>query len=496
MRLFLVLLIGISLFSLNARAMTPISHVIEDSLEYTERDFVVTKQKSTVFTTPVQPQKPSAQSVLMYRNDNIKELPYENASYEKILMRIVQGKDGRSRILDTMQWPYTFHTQLSLHFSDGEYGGSGVLVGPHHILTAGHNVYSPITKDWVKKVVVRPGLNESSANFGEHSATKVYTFKEWIKDQNPSFDMALITLGHSIGLETGWAGLLVDNDETLKDEAIHVTGYPGDKGFNQLWTMSHKVKKFEPERIYYEIDTNKGQSGGPIWVNKYGPFLVGVHTHGETNLYEGNSGTRLSMNKLDKIAKWISETHDIKSKIPQQINIIDQINLLTTQMQKVTQENTTLSKKVNELQEQINPSRPLRAVFRNSHNNWLPFTTTGWIPVAFTLFEGNERLKGNLSTIEIPEDGLYSLYAHYFFQSDGKGGQSTPSMAIAINEPANIDNYFVALNLSPTRVQGDAAGLNRITRLNKGEKVMLSIKGTSTTEYFLGHFQFNIEKIH
>lgn len=276
------------------------------SIEYEKGEFNLIKENNAIYTASFKPEKAPTQSIMIYNGT-----PEENP-YERVLMR-VKGEDGRSRILNPDKWPYSYHAQLSLYFSDGEYGGSGILVGPHHILTAGHNVYNCKTKEWAKRIVARLALNEKAAPFGEIPAIKIYTFEEWTEKENKNFDIALITFGYSIGLDVGWASMLADKDEVLEKEEVHVTGYPGDKGFNQLWTMSYQIKKFESERIFYDMDTYGGQSGGSVWITREeSPYAIGVHTLGEGKSNEGNSGVRLSCEKLEIIKDWISETKTIK----------------------------------------------------------------------------------------------------------------------------------------------------------------------------------------
>lgn len=91
---------------------------------------------------------------------------------------------------------------------------------------------------------------------------------------------------------------------------------PGDKGGRQLWTMSDRVKSIDEESIFYDIDTNSGQSGSPIWFKQFSkPFVIGIHTLGEQISYQGNSGVRLSKQKLEMIISiWLSQT--IKSEAP------------------------------------------------------------------------------------------------------------------------------------------------------------------------------------
>lgn len=289
---------------------TTIEHVFDDSIHYEGGEFLVHKTGARLFAEPNKPSISPTQSVRMY-NGNPLLLPSE----EKILKRIIPGVDGRERVENTIDWPNLLHGQLTMKYSDGEYGGSGVLIGPHHLLTAAHNVYDVDKKEWAHSISVRLGLNEVVAPFGEIKVAKAYTFDQWVQNKDFNYDIALITLGNSIGYKTGWAGVVSLEDESLVKKNVTITGYPGDMGFNKMMKMSHRLKLVNPERFYYDIDTYGGQSGSGIWIQKFAsPYVIGVHTLGEGALYTGNSGVRLSSPKFHKIAKWISQSFTLSSQ--------------------------------------------------------------------------------------------------------------------------------------------------------------------------------------
>lgn len=150
---------------------------------------------------------------------------------------------------------------------------------------------------------------------------------------------------------------------------------------------------------------------------------------------------------------------------------------------------------ISPLKEKIKPFKPLRAVFKMNNSDWSPYTEVTWKPMKFDNCEGDERLGKNLSTIEIPESGLYSLYAHYAWRANLNGNMATYT-SIAINNPENgyLEKSFVKHHLIAPR-QEEMNGLSRNFLLNKGDKVMVSIYGHPNAEYYLGHFQFEIEKI-
>jgi len=296
-------------------------HVIDGATLCQGGKFNFFKKGINLYVEPNKPAKAPTQTIQIY-NGQPQIFPAE----EKLLMRLkpgfdgrARGFDGRARIKETTQWPYLLNGQLDMQYLDGQYGGSGILVGPHHILTAGHNVYSADKKQWANAISVRLGLNKRAAPFGEIKAAKVYTFNSWVEEGNPNYDMALIVLNRSVGFETGWCGLLCLDDEALLKEEVAITGYPGDKGFNKMMTMSHKVRTVELEKLYYDIDTFGGQSGSGIRIDKWGsPYVVGIHTHGEGVLYTGNSGVRLSQDKFNKVIEWISESLILQENLPPQ----------------------------------------------------------------------------------------------------------------------------------------------------------------------------------
>jgi len=283
-----------------------VEKVYDSTVTYSAGIFEHHQEMTTLSTTPKRSTKAYSQRAFMY------EKAPQELKREKVLKKVIPGQDGRARISQTTQWPYNICAQLTMVFDGNTYGGSGSLVGPHHVLTCGHNVYDSDDNIWAEKILVYPALNDSSAPFGEVKVVKVVTFTDWVSGGNPAHDMALLILNKSIGKYTGWGGLLSTADMEISQQTVHITGYPGDKGLKQMWSMSHQLKKVNPEQFDYEIDTYGGQSGSPVWVNKWGlPMILGVHTQGSNSI---NSGVRLSEKKFTKLLSIISETYALNSK--------------------------------------------------------------------------------------------------------------------------------------------------------------------------------------
>ena len=288
-----------------------LTRVYDDSVHYARGNFrydkVETIEGTTYFSACSPPlKKETTQRVMMLSDKSLKEF-----SEERVLRRVVPGRDGRQHISETSKYPYSIHAQLEMDFADGQYGGSGALIGPHHILTCGHNVYNTETGQWAENISVYPARNERRAPFGKVNVTKVYTFSDWTERGDRSFDMALLLLDRSVGKFTGWGGICSTQDESLAGAEFNITGYPGDKNFIEMWTMAHRIKKIEAEMLHYEIDTAGGQSGSAIWARRWGDVkIMGVHTLGG---FDSNCGVRISPTKFIQLFKDVmTETYKLR----------------------------------------------------------------------------------------------------------------------------------------------------------------------------------------
>ncbi len=275
----------------------------------------------------MKPVEAPEQKVLVY-NEKLEERPEES-----LLMRVNPGKDGRQKVEVTTKYPYSCFGQASISFNGSQYGGSGVLVGPHHVLTAAHNLYDLQKKSWTDSFDIYCGLNGAAAPYGKAKGVRAYVPTEYVTYEDKNYDIALVILDRSVGLQVGWLGcLFTANKDAFAERPVHITGYPGDKGFKSMWSMSYPVKKVENEKIFYDIDTYGGQSGSPIWLHmetqkmNNSPVVAGIHTHGEGKYGEGNSGIRLTEYKFKKIMGWIAKTKEIAVKIPKRVqgNVVKQ----------------------------------------------------------------------------------------------------------------------------------------------------------------------------
>jgi hypothetical protein len=173
--------------------------------------------------------------------------------------------------------------------------GSGVMVGPRHLLTASHVVnWGPgNTGGWLK---FTPLFFDGSAPFGVAWATLIY----WWNQANPAdginalecaFDYVVCILDTAIGNITGWMGSRGYSTSWNGGSYWGHVGYPGDMsgGTRPAFhgpgvmdsTFTQSLGGRDSFGIRHRNDVWPGQSGGPFfgwWDGEVGPHAVSTQS--------------------------------------------------------------------------------------------------------------------------------------------------------------------------------------------------------------------------
>jgi glutamyl endopeptidase len=223
----------------------------------------------------------------------------------------VIGPDNRVRVQATNAWPFSAHGHMIMRFPNGQvFIGSGTLVDEHHVLTAGHCVFSAADGGFASEIIFNAGQNDSQLPFDSARAVRVLTVPQYEQNEDPNFDMGMLILDRNVGAanQAGFYALrAVESSQQLNMLRVNVSGYPGDKDDGQqMWTHADVVKSVSAERFSYDIDTFGGQSGSGVYTvfDGLGETVVGIHTTGSSS---GNGATRITPEKLQIIRGWISQ---------------------------------------------------------------------------------------------------------------------------------------------------------------------------------------------
>ena len=229
----------------------------------------------------------------------------------------INAFDGRTQVLTTAKWPNSVHGVLVFKHNNITTWGTGILIGPHVVLTAGHNLYNYKRKEYVEVQSMQylPGMHGQILPFGVVEVEKAFVSPNYIK--NETEDYGILILKEPIGEMTGYFGLACLEPEEIQKKTINVTGYPGDKvaekpNIYEMWGMQGTAAHIDRARgqINYLIDTSTGQSGSGVWYQEEEDYYVcGVHVSGTKFV---NTATLLTRTIYQQIYTWLQEQASFK----------------------------------------------------------------------------------------------------------------------------------------------------------------------------------------
>ncbi len=221
---------------------------------------------------------------------------------------IFDPADDRQPVFNTTSPPWRSVCRLQTNMSDGQIAfGTGWFASPNIVITAGHCIYPDGANP--EEIIVTPGLSPTGFPYGSEVSIDVQVPSKWIEEKDDRYDYGVVILPNkNMGNMTGWFGFAVAQDSHLDGLPITSAGYPDDFGYDtQVWCLG-KIKEPSRHFIYHDIDTETGQSGGPIFHEHQSNFrtVVGIHT-GSDGANRPNVGVRITSSIFKYIAKAIKD---------------------------------------------------------------------------------------------------------------------------------------------------------------------------------------------
>lgn len=209
------------------------------------------------------------------------------------------GADDRRTFQDTA---YPWSTVGLVETNRGS--GSGVVIGPRHLLTVSHvidwSAPAGFAANWVR---FTPSYYDGDAPFGVTYGTNIYWYlKEdgdgFISGDEGKHDYVVVVLDQPIGQSTGWMGARGYDDDWDSLNVWSHMGYPADlnSGNRPIFISPFTMDGSDDaaQSMSHKADVFPGQSGGPMfawWDGDVGPRAVATQSF-QNSSANGASGGR------------------------------------------------------------------------------------------------------------------------------------------------------------------------------------------------------------
>ena len=206
----------------------------------------------------------------------------------------------------TVSYPYRTAVKLFMQFDGGGGSCTGTLIGPHHVLTAGHCIYDAIGgTGWATSVETAPAYHQGNRPFGTAQATRLSTYAGWVDSGDFAYDIGVVELDRNIGDFVGWLGFEYWSDpDAYEGLTLNMNHYPA-AYFADGQTLYHgydEVTVADPLQLQHELDTAPGSSGGGLY--RYSDdgdrFIDAINSWEYTN-GSANGGPHLTQIRFDNL---------------------------------------------------------------------------------------------------------------------------------------------------------------------------------------------------
>lgn len=223
---------------------------------------------------------------------------------EELMPRLMPFRSGKGMYLEPraieegqrLNYPWC---TVGIIFNSQGMQGSGVLVGPNLVLTAGHNVPWG-QSSWSMEFI--PAYRMGHRPYGS-SYVEAYRGFNTMPEVSGK-DFAICKLYQPLGNAIGWMGAKsFGNEDEYYRRSYLASGYPGHYQQRPAVELDLGIRDIDNDSPGLELETvnrpdlQPGWSGGPLWLPQEGPAVVGVLSGSEKDeldprrsVFAGGSG--------------------------------------------------------------------------------------------------------------------------------------------------------------------------------------------------------------
>ncbi|HET6733903.1 trypsin-like serine peptidase [Mycobacterium sp.] len=186
------------------------------------------------------------------------------------------------------RFPYPWRTIGKVFTPTG--GGTGFLVGPNLVLTAGHVMPWDQANWWVQFI---PAYRNGDPNPTPFGSSYVSEYRGYRPQGGEVFgyDYAVCRLYQPLGNALGWMGTRSAGDSDIESRSYTSSGYPDTFGGRPAVNFALGIRDIDDDAPGREYETvhhvSDGWSGGPLWYFAgTDPYAIGVTSGHEKDEFD------------------------------------------------------------------------------------------------------------------------------------------------------------------------------------------------------------------
>jgi len=247
---------------------------------------------------------------------SITELTYGSRKFE---LQAGEAASTQTQITETTLYPWRANAFLKVNVpgKSETFLGTGWFIGPYAVATAAHVVFpreAGIYTGWASLIEVIPGLNGivNPPPYGTFTSDNFHCPDGWQSEGDLRLDYGVVLLTQGVGSQVGSYGFATYSDDDLNTAVGNLAGYPeykpdGSPALGTQWYDAGSIVQVDPWFIYYDLDTQPGESGSCVYRNiGEQRYAMAIHTAGQQGGAGSDRGLRISEPVFQNLQQWAS----------------------------------------------------------------------------------------------------------------------------------------------------------------------------------------------